>query len=188
MSNFYGQKFPIKFRRLILRRDLEIFENVEYLPKVIELYMHYSGNLVDDFSPHCLSYKNFIDFLEKISPHFYLVFYKTDFCGFITLENLVGDKNRIHSAEVSICLKRKYWGKFALIAGQKFKNYCFNVLKIYKLKALIYTQNKLSKNILNKCGFKMEAVLKSETVKNGKPQDIEVYTLFNTYKGGCNAV
>ena len=188
MSNFYGQKFPISFNKLIINRDLEIFENIEYLPKILELYKHYANNLEDDFSPYRLSYENFINFLEKISPHFYLVFCKKDFCGFMTLENFVGNDKKLYSAEVTVCLKRKYWGNFALNVAQKFKNYCFSVLKITKLKALIYTQNKLSKNLLYRCGFKKEATLKSETLRNGKPQDIEVYTLFNTNKGGCNAV
>ena len=188
MSNFYGQKYPVNFKRLILNRNFGIFENVEYLSETFELYRQYSDNLEDDFSPFRLSYENFTDFLERVSPHFYIVFQKDRFCGFITLENLVGDENTIHSAEVTICLKRKYWGKFSLNIALKFKNYCFNVLKITKLKALIYTQNKLSKNLLNKCGFTREAILKSETVKGGKPQDIEIYTLFNTNKGGCNAV
>lgn len=187
MSNFCGRKLPISFKKIILRQDLGIFENTEYLAEISELYKKFSNNLEDDFSLLGSNIKEFLNFAEKISPHLYAVFYKDNFCGFITLENLTGQDDKIHSAEVSICLKRKYWGNIALYVAKIFKYYCFNVLKITKLKALIYPQNKLVKNLLYKCGFKKEAVLKAETVRNGNLQDIDVYTLFKK-EGGCNAV
>ena len=188
MSNLCGQKLPINFKRVIIDRNLRIFENIEYLPEIFKLYTRYIENLEDDFSPLRNSFENFLDFVEKISPHFYTVLYKNELCGILTLENIIGNTKKLYSAEISTCIKRKFWGKTALCISEIFKKYCMNVLKIIKLKALIYPQNKLVKRLLNKCGFKKEAVLISETIKNGKPQNVEIYSLFNNKKGGCNAV
>lgn len=188
MLNLCGQRLPLEFKRIILRHDLNICENTEYLPKIFDLYSRYTENLEDDFSPLHKSFENFLDFAEKISPHIYAVFYENNLCGVIFLENFTGDTENLYSAEVSICIKRKYWGKTALYISEIFKKYCFDVLKITKLKALIYPQNKLVKRLLNKCGFKKEAVLISETVKNSKPQNIEIYSVFNNSKGGFNAI
>ncbi|MBO7672581.1 GNAT family N-acetyltransferase [bacterium] len=179
MLNSYGQKSPIKFKRVI---------NTEYLAEISELYNKYIENLEDDFSPLRSSPQKLTDYTIKTSPYFYVILSDNNFCGFIVLENIVGNKNHIHSAEVLICLKRKYWGKTALLAAKIFKQYCFSILKIVKLKALIYPQNSLIKRLLKKCGFKKEALLKSETLKNNKPQDIEIYVLFNKEKGGSNAL
>jgi len=179
MSNFYGQKLPIKFKQIT---------DAEYLSEISKLYNRYIENLEDDFSPLRSSPQKLSDFIEKVRPHFYIILFDNDFCGFIVLENIVGNQQCIHSAEVLICLKRKYWGKTSLFAAKTFRNYCFKILKIKKLKALIYPQNNLVKRLLKKCGFAKEALLKSETVKNNQLQDIEVYTLFNEEKGGSNAI
>lgn len=188
MSNFYGQKLPINFKRLMINQNPEISENTGYLAQISELYGKYIENLEDDFSPLRSDLQRLTDFVQRVSPHFYVVTSENDFCGFLTLENIVGNHKYIHSAEVAICMKQKYWGKMALFIAKIFKQYCFKILKITKLKALIYPQNSLVKRLLKKCGFKKEALLKSETIKNNKPQDIEIYVLFNREKGGSNAI
>ena len=188
MLNLCGQRLPLKFKRIILRRDLNICENTEYLPQIFDLYSRYIENLEDDFSPIRKSFDNFLDFVERIFPHFYAVFYGDELCGVIFLENFTGNAENLYGAEVSICMKPKYRGKIALYTAKIFQKYCFDVLKITKLKALIYPQNKPVKRLLNQCGFKKEAVLISETVKNSKPQNIEIYSVFNNSKGGFNAI
>ena len=188
MSNFCGQKSAISFKRIDFKDISSLYSNIFYLKELYNLYLKYIDNLEDDFSPLRKSFEEFCGFIDKISPYFYIIFIKDEFCGFIFLENIVGKIKYIHSAEVTICIKRKFWGNNALKIAEIFKSYCFNFLKITKLKALIYPQNKTVKRLLRECGFKKEAVLKSETLRKEKLQDIEIYTLLNTVKGGCNAV
>ena len=48
-----------------------------------------------------------------------------------------------------------------------------------KIKALVYPENFRVKTLLKLTGFEKEALLKNETLRKGKLQDIEVYSLFN---------
>ena len=50
------------------------------------------------------------------------------------------------------------------------------------LKAYVFPQNSRVKTLLKKSGFKKEAVLKAETVKNGELQDIDVYSIIKSEK------
>jgi RimJ/RimL family protein N-acetyltransferase len=52
---------------------------------------------------------------------------------------------------------------------------------LYKVKAQIYPQNFRVKTLLKNSGFIYEATLKNETLRAGKPQDIEVYSLYRDY-------
>ena len=45
------------------------------------------------------------------------------------------------------------------------------------MKAYIFPQNFKVKTLLKCAGFKKEAVLKAETIKNGVLQDIEVFSI-----------
>jgi len=92
------------------------------------------------------------------------------------LDNLIGVENRLHSAEITTCFKRKFWGNFTKRAAKKFVMYCFKKLKLRKLKALVYKENYRAEAILKTAGLNLEAILKNETLKNGKPQDINVYS------------
>ena len=54
-----------------------------------------------------------------------------------------------------------------------FRKYGFEKIKVY-----VYPDNFRTRGLIEFCGFEKEAVLKSETLRNGKLQDIEVYSLF----------
>lgn len=122
--------------------------------------------------------------IENTSPFFWIVIdSKTEeFSGFAFLENLVGTKNNLHSAEVTTCFEPKFWGKYTKVCAQKFVNYCFKKYGLIKLKASIFPQNYRVKALLNKAGFKKESLLKGETLKNGALQDIEIYSIIKEKK------
>ena len=50
-----------------------------------------------------------------------------------------------------------------------------------KIKAQIYPDNFRIASLLKASGFQYETTLKSETLRNGKPQDIDVYGLYRDY-------
>jgi len=168
-------KHRFRFDSLIIDRTGGNFNNFKYFPQVYGLYIKYLECFEDDFSQFRRNALNgMVDFVEKTSSHFYLVLNGDELCGFFALERFIGN----YSAEVVTCFKREYWGNFTKSVGLEFEDFCFNVLGLKKLKALIYPQNSRVKGLLRFCGFKSEALLKRETVKNGIPQDIEIYSVY----------
>lgn len=101
--------------------------------------------------------------------------------GFVFLDNFVGNKNKLYSAEITTCFDKKAWGSFTRYSAKFFLKMCFDELGLYKIRAQIYPDNFRVKNFLKDCGFIYESTLKNETLRGGKPQDIEIYVLYRSY-------
>jgi len=170
-----------KFIKIIINRKRKEFRNIQYLPQIIHLYERFSKYLHDDYflQHQSSSVDAVIDLIEKTCPFFWAVIDKktSKFAGFAFLENWVGSKNDLHSAEVTTCFNPSFWGAYTKICAKKFIKYCFKKYKFKKLKAYIFPQNFRVKALLKKVGFKKEAILKAETIKNAQLQDIEVYSI-----------
>lgn len=170
-----------KFIKIIINRRDKEFKNIHYLPAVFSLYEQFSKYLHDDYF---LSNKKspidaVIDLVEKTSPYFWIIVDKKteNFSGFGFLENWIGTKNNYHSAEVTTCFVPSYWGAYTKNCAKKFIKYCFKKYNLKKLKAYVFPQNSKVRMLLKIVGFKKEALLKAETIKNGELQDIEVYSI-----------
>lgn len=169
-----------RFKQVFLNFDRQIFINTENISDLFFLYLKYSKYLDDDFAYDGKPlYKYFLQNIEQLSPYFWIITdEKTNrSAGFVYLDKLTGDSRTIHCAEVSACLFKNYWGGFTYDTAKKFFGMCFNELNLKKVKALIYPQNFRVKTLLKKCGFKKEGFLKSETIRSGKLQDIEIFSL-----------
>lgn len=170
-----------KFLKIIINRKKKEFRNIQYLPKIIHLYEKFSLNLHDDYflENKKSSVDAVIDLIERTSPFFWAIIdKKTDsFSGFCFLENWVGSSGNYHSAEVTTCFEKSFWGKYTKICAKKFINYCFKNYKLRKLKAYVFPQNSKVKTLLIESGFKKEAGLKGETLKGGSLQDIDIYSI-----------
>lgn len=174
------QRQTFRFERLMINRSAGLFHNIRYFPQVMRLYIKYLRYLEDDFSKFSeRSLEGMVEFIERVTPHFYLVLADDEVCGFFCLEHLIGSDRKIYSAEVITCFNRKYWGVFTKYAARNFQDFCFDVLGLTKIKAVVYPQNSRVKAILRTCGFRREACLKAETRKNNQLQDIEIYSVFN---------
>ena len=101
--------------------------------------------------------------------------------GFVFLDNFVGNKEQMFSAEITTCFDKKAWGNFTRYCAKFFLKMCFDNFGLYKIKAQIYPDNFRVRNFLKSCGFEYETTLKNETLRAGKPQDIEVYALYRSY-------
>jgi len=64
---------------------------------------------------------------------------------------------------------KKFWGKgYGTEAKMLLLNYAFNVLNLRKISSLVYSYNKRSQAYSEKCGYKVEGVLKAHIFKNGR--------------------
>lgn len=173
-----------KFIKIIINRKRKEFRNIQYLPQIISLYERFSRYLHDDYFVEGSSVDALIDMVERTSPFFWVIIDKktSKFAGFVFLDNWVGGKNNFHSAEITTCFNPIFWGKYTKICAQKFIKYCFKKYKLKKLKAYVFVQNFKVKTLLKSAGFKKEAILKAETLKNGLLQDIEIYSIIKEIK------
>ena len=175
-----------KFVKLIIDRKNSRYENTRYLSNVMFLYSRYAKFLNDDYAPEA-NYMNLLDLIEKCGELFYVVLNREDedFAGFIYLDNPIGNSERLHSCEITACIEKKYWGNFNKKLSVEFFGYCFNTLGLRKIKAQIYPFNNRVRSILKYSGFQKDGILRGETLKCGKLQDVEVYSLLKSDYEQC---
>lgn len=170
------------FLKITLDKTRKQCANIEHLPRSFFLYKRYEKYLHDDYTPP-KDFKSYLKFIEE-NEFFWIIIERTtgDFAGFVYLDNFTGGCGKLHSAEITTCFEQKFWGEKTYICAMEFFDYAFKTFGFYKIKAEIYPQNFRVKTLLKKCGFICECTLKNETLRLGKPQDIEVYSLMNKKK------
>lgn len=167
-----------KFKKILLN-SLEIFtSSSRYLPDIERCFHKYFKYFQDDFSLNTL--ENLL-FIACKTPFWVILDYSDNFMGFVFLDNFVGNDKKLYSAEITTCFDKKAWGSFTRYSAKIFLKKAFDEFGLYKIKAQIYPDNFRVKNYLKDCGFQYEATLKNETLRQGKPQDIEVYGLYRSY-------
>lgn len=166
----------IKFVKIKIDRNKKQYRNINFIEDIYNLYKKYDKYLNDDFVKEDLL-ENILETIENSYPFFWVVLSNEDFAGFVFLENLVGNAKKIHSAEITTCFKPEFWGDFTKKVAKKFTRYCFKKLDLKKLKAKVFKENVRAASILRAAGMKFEAELKAETMKNGKSQDILIYSV-----------
>ncbi len=168
-----------KFRRLVFNTLSGSSLDLHYIPLIKKCWAKYSKYIQDDFSS--LEDNNSILHLFDNVMFWVVLDYEENFMGFVFLDNFVGNKNKLYSAEITTCFDKKAWGSFTRYSAKFFLKMCFDELGLYKIRAQIYPDNFRVKNFLKDCGFIYESTLKNETLRGGKPQDIEIYALYRSY-------
>ena len=80
------------------------------------------------------------------------------------------------TAELGYYLGESYWGKgFATEAVRQICEYVFQKTDIIRIFAEPFAYNAASCHVLEKAGFQLEGVLRSNAVKNGRVQDMNMY-------------
>lgn len=89
--------------------------------------------------------------------------------------------NLEHSlAEVGYSFAPKSWGQgYATEALKKLIDYSFNTLRLHRLEAQCDSRNTHSANVLKKCGFQLEGLMKQRLYVKGEYADILFYALVN---------
>ncbi len=153
--------------------------SLHIISRISKCYKRYSKYLSDDFS---LSDDEIISYIKSCIPFIWLVLsLNNEFMGFVLLENFTGNRKKLYSAELTTCFERKAWGNYTKYCAKIFLKKAFDEFGLYKIKALVYPQNYRVKTLLKSSGFKYETTLKSETLKDGKPQDIDIYAIYRSY-------
>lgn len=168
-----------KFKNIILNPRHNLFSNLHYIPEIQNCYRKYSKYLQDDF----VRYENDISaYIEHCFPYFWAVTtFDNRFMGFVCLDNFVGGGNNLYGAELTTCFDRRAWGSFTRYSAKIFLKKCFDNLGLNKIKCYVYPENFRTSALLKSSGFVYESTLKSETLRGGKPQDIDVYGLYRNY-------
>lgn len=165
--------------RLILR----LFKPSD-APFLVENYNDeiYSKNIPNFPYPYTLDYAK--SFLKKTKDNFNKKeFSSIDFAIFLKDEKRVIGGIRLVSidfknkkCESASCLSKKYWGKkYIYEAKLEIYKYAFNILKLNKIYADVFTYNLRSKKHLEKLGFK-EVGLKRKDIFH-KNKFIDLYRL-----------
>jgi RimJ/RimL family protein N-acetyltransferase len=89
------------------------------------------------------------------------------------------------SAEAGYWLGEDFWGRGVATAALKLLiAYAFDTLKLAKLFSGVFSTNRASVRVLEKCGFEQEGLFKRSLIKNGILLDEYRYGLINLdYKG-----
>jgi len=85
-----------------------------------------------------------------------------------------------YSAEIGYWIGEEYWGRgIAAEAVRLVSEYAFRECGLLRLFALPFADNQQSMRVLEKAGYVREAILRSSSVKFGKPRDQAIYALVN---------
>lgn len=171
----------IKFVKIKLDRKNKNYHNINFLENVYHLYKKNERYLNDDYANSDLL-EEVLSTVERTSPYFWAILNNDKFAGFIFLENIIGNRENFHSAEITTCIEKEFWGDFTRQVGKKFFRYCFKKYQFKKLKGLVFKENFRIQKLLKDLGMSLEAELRAETIKNGKLQDIEIYSILKKQK------
>lgn len=156
-----------------------LFDNPAYFEQALFLYIKYLRYLDDDYALNGMTiYDYFYNLVQRTSPFFFAIVENGIVSGFVYLDNIIGDSESLHSAELTTCFDKRFWGNYTKECARFFIKYCFEKYGFQKIKALVYPDNSRVKTLLKNAGFVKEALLKNETLRNGKLQDIELYSVF----------
>ncbi len=128
-----------------------------------------SDNLRDLF-PHPYTLKDaewFIDFSNKESlDHRWAIEYHCEFSGIIGLH--VKDDVYAQNLELGYWLGEQYWGKSIMTqAIDLVLKIGFSEIGCHRIYASVFSFNKASFRVLEKCGFKNEGISEEAIFKNG---------------------
>ena len=85
-----------------------------------------------------------------------------------SISAIIGEFERQKSAEIGYWIAQPFWGQgFGSQALAEFSKAIFQNTEIVRLYAPVFEGNTASARVLEKCGFKLEAVLEKAIYKNG---------------------
>ena len=93
-----------------------------------------------------------------------------------------------YSAEIGYWLGEAYWGRgIAAEALTLMTGFAFSSMNLLRIFALPFANNSQSTRVLEKAGFLKEGILRSSSVKHGRPRDQALYAVVNPAWRGVEA-
>ena len=94
---------------------------------------------------------------------------------------LFGDLEQQYSAEIGYWIAEEHWGKgIGTEAISRMSDYIFSETKIVRLSAPVYSPNKASMRVLEKCGYTLEAIHRKAAFKQNEFLDENVFVRFRS--------
>lgn len=174
---------------LIFTLNKNNFKNLDFTAfwPIVKLMLRHRHKLFDDeyLNSDTPLLQRVYEIVEDYIPYFWLFLDKktAKTLGFCYLYDIVTAKNTIYTACATICFDKSAYGPRAQNAAKTLLNTLFQDYKIYKIKAECYSHNIHIPNFLVKLGFCREAVLKNETIVENRPENIEIWSIFNPAPG-----
>jgi ribosomal-protein-alanine N-acetyltransferase len=92
-----------------------------------------------------------------------------------------GDLEQQYSAEIGYWIAEDHWGKgIGTEAVSKMTDYILFETKTVRLSAPVYSPNKASMRVLEKCGYTLEAIHRKAAFKNDEFLDEHVFVKFRS--------
>lgn len=157
----------IKF--LPVRADLKsgLFENVQFLPFVLDLFFKNKRLLADDYYPK--DDAGLLDFiLEEINavyPWFVVGVLEGQPLGAAWFTHW----HYPHSCQLHACIDRKFWGKTSLYAMEELLKFLHQKTGVLRVQMEIPEFNSIAVNYAKKAGFLKEGLIRCATLKEGNP-------------------
>jgi RimJ/RimL family protein N-acetyltransferase len=139
-----------------------------------------------DGLPYPYTVKNARDFIETMLSsdesvnYIFAITVDSKFVGCISATR----QSNIHSrtAEVGYYVSPEFWGNGIATQAIKFlSDFIFSNTNIIRLYAEPFSRNVASCRALTKAGFEREGTLKANAVKNGKIEDMEMYSMIKIH-------
>ena len=103
----------------------------------------------DDYAQDKLNLADyFANLILRTTPFFWVITENDIVSGFVYLDNIIGNSSQLHSAELTTCFDKKFWGNYTKICAHIFIKHIFQKYNFIKIKALVYPQNFRVKNLL----------------------------------------
>lgn len=95
--------------------------------------------------------------------------------------NFNGQGEHIYTAQIGYWLGESYWGKgIATKALSAMTGEAFSVKHILRLEAPVFSPNKASMRVLEKCGYQLEGIKVKVVYKNNTFMDEYIYAKINS--------
>lgn len=160
----------IKFIPVLADKSTGRYQNNEYIPYILELFLKYKELLVDDYYPKdnldLLLY--LIDEINSLFPWFLVCLVDEAPIGVVWLSHWHGNDKEHHSCQLQAFMDKKYWGEVTKKAAIELFGMLFHNMGLKRIQMEIPEYNRLACSFAERMGFFLEGVIRNATLKNGK--------------------
>ncbi len=171
--NKLSELFDINFKKIRHKELLKFFK----------LCLKYHSRLFDDdfFRINFSTPERFFNFIKQFKDNIYFVLLGKEekFAGFFYLYETKKAANGYFDSKITLCICRPYWGFGSYAIAKKGLKFLFETMNVRKLSVEIVGENSYAWKLIEKLEFEYEATLKKECFKNGRAENLHIFSKFN---------